>query len=111
MGDRIQTFEDFWPYYLQEHSNTTCRALHYIGTTISLCLLVTAIVTGNYWIILGAFFCGYFFAWVGHFGFEKNRPATFQYPRWSLRSDFKMYFLAITFQLQPHLDAALRPSH
>ena len=107
MGDRIQSFEEFWPYYLQEHSNDTCRALHYVGTTLALSLLVTAIATGNPWFGLGAFFSGYFFAWVGHFGFEKNRPATFLYPRWYLLSDFKMYFLAITFRLQPHLDAAL----
>ena len=104
METRYQTFEEFWPYYLSEHGNTTNRRLHYVGTTLALLNLAAAIVLLNPWFLLGAPICGYFFAWIGHFGIEKNRPATFTYPRWSLMGDFRMYFLAMTGRLKPHLE-------
>jgi len=92
MSEKINSFEDFYPFYLSEHSNKTCRLLHVIGTTIVLALALTSIIHLNpYWLIFIPI-CGYGFAWVGHFFFEKNKPATFQYPLWSLKSDFKMYF-------------------
>jgi hypothetical protein len=92
MEERIKSFEDFYPFYLKEHSNKTCRLLHIIGTTIVLSLVITAIVHRNpYWLIFIPL-SGYGFAWIGHFVFEKNTPATFKYPLWSLKSDFKMYF-------------------
>jgi hypothetical protein len=92
MEDRIKSFEEFYPFYLKQHSNKICRLLHVIGTTIVLALAFTAVYHNipTLWIAVPV--AGYGFAWVGHFFFEKNKPATFQYPLWSLRSDFKMYF-------------------
>ena len=93
---KYKTYEEFWPYYVGEHSNATCRNLHFVGTSLAILNLVLAIVTLNPWHLLGAVISGYFFAWLGHFVFEKNRPATFTYPLWSLRGDFRMYFLMLT---------------
>lgn len=91
MEERIESFEAFYPFYLKQHSNKTCRLLHVIGSTIVLALAITAIYHSipELWILVPV--AGYGFAWVGHFFFEKNKPATFKYPLWSLRSDFKMY--------------------
>lgn len=105
--DRIQTFADFWPYYLGEHRRPVCRAWHYLGTTASLVALAIVAVSGHWqwiWLVLLA---GYGPAWIGHFVFEKNRPATFKYPLWSLMADYKMYFMAITGQLRKELDRHL----
>lgn len=85
------SFADFYPYYLSEHRDRTCRRLHFVGSTLSLACLVTLVVTGNAWWLLGALVSGYAFAWVGHFGFEKNRPATFRHPFYSLMGDWVMY--------------------
>lgn len=93
---RIQTFEEFWPFYLREHSNRVCRGLHYVGSTLALGWLVSTVVFANPWLLLAALVNGYAFAWVGHFFFEKNRPATFKYPLWSFAGDWKMYFLFVT---------------
>lgn len=92
MEDRIKSFEEFYPFYLKQHSNKICRLLHVIGTTIVLALAFTAIYHNMPILWIAVPVAGYGFAWVGHFFFEKNKPATFQYPLWSLRSDFKMYF-------------------
>ena len=87
----FKTFTDFYPYYLSEHSNPTCRRLHYLGTTLVLALLVACLVSGAYaWLWLLPV-VGYLPAWIGHFVFEKNRPATFRYPFYSLMGDFVMY--------------------
>ena len=88
---RFGSFREFYPYYLQEHSNTTCRRLHFIGTTLVLILLAAVLASGHYvwlWLLPVA---GYGFAWVGHYGYEKNRPATFKYPLYSFMGDFAMY--------------------
>ena len=87
----FRDFEDFWPYYLGEHSNLTNRVLHFIGTTCVIALAVTAAVTMQPLVLVGLPLFGYGFAWVGHFVVEKNRPATFKHPLWSLRGDFRMY--------------------
>ena len=92
MEERIQTYDEFYKYYLTEHSNKICRLLHVIGTTIVFALLFTAIYHGTPKLLIMIPIAGYGFAWVGHFFFEKNKPATFKYPLWSLKSDFKMYF-------------------
>ncbi len=89
---RIQTFADFYPFYLNEHANRTSRRLHFVGSSIGLVLLVTAAITGNAWLIPLSLLQGYAFAWVGHFFFEKNKPATFTYPFYSLASDFLLFF-------------------
>jgi len=87
---RIADFETFWPFYLSQHTKPATRALHFTGTTLSLLLLAAAAITARPWLVLWAIVAGYLFAWIGHFFMEKNRPATFQYPLWSLAADFKM---------------------
>jgi len=87
---RFETYEQFWPFYVREHSTPACRALHFVGTTLALCSVALG-AAASPWFLLAAPVAGYLFAWVGHFGFEHNRPATFQYPWWSLRADFRMY--------------------
>ena len=86
-----RTFSEFYPFYLSEHANRTSRRLHFVGTSIALVLLLTAIVTMNGWLVLAALVQGYAFAWVGHFFFEKNKPATFKYPLYSFAGDWVMY--------------------
>lgn len=92
MKEKYTYFDEFYPFYLKQHSNKICRLLHFIGTTIVFALFFTAIYHGNYLLWFFVPIAGYGFAWIGHFFFEKNKPATFQYPLWSLMSDFKMYF-------------------
>jgi hypothetical protein len=98
MQERIETvsnFEDFWPHYVHAHRNPVNRLCHYVGTTAAIGSVATATLTLNPLWLLVAPVAGYGSAWVGHFVFEKNKPATFQHPLWSLRGDFKMYFLAL----------------
>lgn len=85
-----QNFEEFYPFYLGEHSDRTSRRLHVIGTLAGLLQLALAIGLAQPWLLLSGFVTGYAFAWVGHYVFEKNRPATFKYPIYSLRGDFRM---------------------
>ena len=85
------SFDEFYPYYLSEHRDRTCRRLHFVGSTVALVCLILLVFTGNLWWLLGAAVSGYAFAWVGHFGFEKNRPATFRHPFYSLLGDWVMY--------------------
>ena len=92
---RIPTFEQFWPYYLGEHRNPTCRALHYFGTSMAIGTVAAAALTLNPMWLVATPFVGYGPAWIAHFFIEKNRPATFKYPLWSLRADFKMLGLAV----------------
>jgi hypothetical protein len=88
----FRTFGDFYPFYLGEHSNSTCRRLHFAGTSIALVLLITAIATQRWWLIAVALVQGYAFAWVGHFYFEHNRPATFKYPLFSFIGDWRLWW-------------------
>ena len=87
---RFASFRDFYPFYLGEHRNPTCRRLHVIGTLSGLLLLVAALASGRWTLVVAALLAGYGFAWVGHFFFEHNAPATFKYPLYSLRGDFAM---------------------
>jgi hypothetical protein len=96
---RFATFREFYPFYLSEHRNPTCRKLHFAGSTLVLVLLAAGIATGNGWYFAAIPLAGYGFAWVGHFGFEKNRPATFKYPAWSLAGDWVMYWQLLTGKL------------
>ncbi len=91
MSSRFNSFHEFYPYYLSEHANATSRRLHFIGSCLVLGFLVDAFVTGNYWLVLAALLCGYGFAWIGHFFFEKNRPATFRHPLYSFIGDWAMF--------------------
>ena len=86
---QFNSFAEFYAYYLSEHGNSTCRRLHFIGT--SLVIFILALAIGAWWLLWVLPVAGYSFAWVGHFFFEKNRPATFQHPFYSLLGDFVMY--------------------
>ena len=87
----FRSFAEFYPFYLSEHSNRTSRRLHFIGSTGVIACVIAAFVSGNGWWLLAATFCGYGFAWVGHFFFEHNRPATFRHPFYSFIGDWAMY--------------------
>jgi len=89
---RITSYKEFYQFYLAEHKNTVCRILHFVGTLLFFILCIYAIVTAQYSLLWYAPIIGYGFAWIGHFFFEKNKPATFKYPFWSLISDFKLFF-------------------
>ncbi|WP_326538352.1 Mpo1-like protein [Pseudorhodoferax sp.] len=84
-------FADFYPFYLGEHSNRTCRRLHFVGSTLALACLALLLATGQWRYLLLALLAGYGFAWVGHFVFEKNRPASFKRPLYSFMGDWVMY--------------------
>lgn len=99
----MQTFTEFWPFYLREHSRPATRTLHLVGTTLSLLLLLSALALRSGWLVLAAVVCGYAFAWVGHFFVEHNKPATFKYPLWSFAADWKMWALALTGRLSAEL--------
>ena len=88
---KYATFGEFYPFYLSEHANRTCRRLHFVGTTLGLALFVTALASANAWWLAGGLVCGYAFAWVGHYFFEHNRPATFSYPFYSFAGDWVMW--------------------
>lgn len=104
MADRFQSFDEFWPYYVSEHAHPACRALHYIGTTNALVFALITAITANPWFLLAIPLSSYSCAWVGHFFIEKNRPATFTYPLWSLLGDFKMYGLFLTGRMKAEVD-------
>lgn len=87
----FSNFEEFYPYYLEEHSDIICRRLHFVGSLLVLIVAAWAIVSGSLIWLLALPVIGYGFAWIGHFKFEKNRPATFQYPLYSLMGDWVMF--------------------
>ena len=91
MDQSYTTFRDFYPFYLGEHRNSVCRRLHFIGSSLVLLTLLAVLVTGLWWGLLFMPLFGYGFAWAGHFFFEKNRPATFKHPVYSLMGDWVMY--------------------
>ena len=95
-ANRFQSFAEFYPYYLQEHSNDTCRRLHYVGSLLVLGILCYALATQQWLWLLALPLAGYGFAWVGHFVFEKNKPATFKYPLYSFMGDWVMLKDALT---------------
>ncbi len=102
----IQTYEEFWPFYLREHAQPATRAWHYLGTFLGLVILTIAVLTKTWWLAPFMFVTGYFFAWMSHGFIEKNKPATFTYPIWSFISDFKMLFCFLTGQMPKELAKA-----
>lgn len=103
---KYRSFGEFWPFYLREHSKPRTRTLHYIGTSLVIWIAVIALLTGWWLWLLAIPLAGYGFAWIAHFRIERNRPATFTYPLWSLAADFKMWWLWLTRRLQPELEKA-----
>jgi len=99
-SDRIKSFSEFFPFYLTEHSHAANRALHFIGSSLALGFLLAWVSTEDWVCGFLALVSGYSFAWIGHFFIEKNRPATFRYPIYSFLSDWKMYGLMLTRNLE-----------
>ncbi|MBN8280785.1 MAG: DUF962 domain-containing protein, partial [Gammaproteobacteria bacterium] len=83
-GNQFPSFADFYPYYLREHQNRTNRRLHFAGTTLVILIALSAVATASWLALLALPVAGYGFAWVGHFFFERNKPATFSHPFYSL---------------------------
>jgi len=92
MSEHYRSFRDFYPFYLSEHANRVSRRLHFTGTSVALGLLIAAFVTQHWWLLGLALVQGYAFAWVGHFFFEHNKPATFKYPAFSLMGDWRLWW-------------------
>ncbi len=101
-----RSFADFWPFYLREHAKPRTRALHYMGTTLVVLIALAAVATGNWWLLIAMPIAGYGFAWASHAAVERNRPATFTYPLWSLAADFKMWWFWLSGRLGPELERA-----
>jgi len=93
LADRKSNYAEFWPHYLLEHGKSSTRVLHFIGTAGAIIFFFNFLLNSHWLSLFAGIVCGYFFAWVGHFFVEKNRPATFTHPVWSLISDFRMFFL------------------
>lgn len=106
MATEYQSFTDFWPFYLREHSKPRTRALHFAGTSLVILLLILALATGRWWLLILVPLAGYGFAWTAHFAVEQNRPATFRYPLWSLAADFRMWWLWLSGRLEIELGKA-----
>lgn len=103
---KIESYAEFWPHYLREHSAPATRAIHFFGTGLSTLAILALILTGNLWFIAVALIGGYGPAWVGHFFIEKNRPATLAYPLWSLISDYRMSWVWLIGHLPEELAKA-----
>ena len=99
MTERISSFAEFYPFYLTQHADRICRRTHFIGSSLALASLARFVISGNPWWILAALVMGYGGAWIGHFVFEKNRPASFAQPLFSFRADWVMYWQMLTGKL------------
>jgi hypothetical protein len=99
MATRYTSFAQFYPYYLTQHADRRCRRAHFLGTSSAIAALVQYVDSMNPWWLLVAPATGYGGAWIGHFLFEKNRPATFEQPLYALRADWVMYWQMLTGKL------------
>ena len=91
MENRYNSFAEFYPFYLSQHSNRTCRRLHFVGTSLVILVFFYALLEARFALLWLMPVFGYGCAWIGHYVFEKNKPATFKYPLYSLAGDFVMY--------------------
>ena len=107
MKKEFQNLKEFYPYYLTEHQNFTSRALHFIGTGIFVVVFIYALIFGPWWLAVVAPTFAYSLAWIGHFFFEKNIPATFKYPLYSLASDFMMSWDIMNFRVRKKIIASI----
>jgi len=101
---RYNSFAEFRPFYVSEHSRAATRVLHLIGTTAGIVLLIYLIAIGKWWLFLLGFVPGYGCAWLAHFLVEKNKPATFKYPLWSFMGDYKMIALMLTGRMRSEVE-------
>ena len=109
MNERFETFEQFWPYYVREHAKKSTRMLHFVGTGTALLAGAVGLVSRRRrWLLAAVPVIGYGAAWIGHFFFEKNMPATFRYPVWSLRADFVMFTKIIAGTMDDEVDRVMR---
>jgi hypothetical protein len=107
-NEHIETYQEFWDFYVAEHSEPLTRYMHFVGTTLGLVSLVW-IVRGGHWLYLPLpFVVGYAFAWFAHFFVEHNKPATFKYPFWSFISDYKMVFYMLTGKMNAEVERVSR---
>jgi len=97
---QFRNFAEFYPFYLGEHANRTSRRLHFVGTSIALALIVAALATQLWWLLAVALLQGFAFAWVGHFFFEHNKPATFKYPAFSFMGDWRLWWEILSGKLR-----------
>ena len=101
MGEHaFSRFADFYSFYLSQHADRTCRRLHFVGTSLGLLAVLHAFSTLNFWWLLAGLVAGYAFAWLGHYFFERNRPATFTHPLYSFMGDWVMFFQLCTGKLK-----------
>jgi len=103
---KLSSFEVFWPYYVSQHVHPVNRALHFLGTSMALAAVSAALTLVAPLALLLVPLVGYGPAWIGHYLFEKNRPATFAHPWWSLRGDWRMYRLMWMERMEPELARA-----
>lgn len=108
---KYKTFSSFYPYYLTEHSDSRNRRLHFLGTAMLILCLIAGFITGQRLLFLAIPLLGYGFAWAGHYFLEKNKPATFTYPFYSLASDFLMFWHILTGQIGKKLEEAKQRTH
>ncbi len=102
----FKSFDEFWPFYVREHANETNRALHFVGTSLAVGSVAAGILTGRRAFFAAAPVLGYGFAWVGHFFFQKNKPATFTYPAWSLQGDLLMWWKTLHGEMAAEVERA-----
>ena len=105
---RITNYDEFWLFYVREHSHPLNRQLHFIGSSLGLVCLALLFYTGNLLFFPLGLVIGYGFAWVGHFFVEKNKPASFKYPLWSFRSEWKMWALMLLGRMRPEIERAVK---
>ena len=105
-ADRYQSFAEFWPYYVSQHLRPATRTLHFVGTTLVFGAVLAGVFVSPLWLLSTPLF-GYGLAWIGHYGFERNHPATFTHPLWSLRADFRLYRLMLFRRMGPEVARAV----
>ena len=91
-----QSFAEFWPYYMAAHQDRRNRNIHYVGSAGGLAALVALAATGTWWLLPAGIVFGYACAWIGHFRFEHNKPATWVKPWWSFMGDWRMFWMKIS---------------
>jgi hypothetical protein len=104
----IEDFEQFWDFYVGEHKKKSTRLFHFVGTTAAIGCVAGGLLTKRRWLLLMAPIAGYGPAWISHFFIEKNKPASFKYPLWSLQADFVMWWKTIKGEMQAEVDRVVR---